>query len=207
MAGQKKIIITIPAKPKPAVNKKPKKKGGKPKEKDEKTTEAEEVVELTLKEKSFCIEYLNHQCNGTAAALIVFDITNKEMVDQDPPKEKFEKGKLVNQAEIEKFEKEKFRAERVASAMASEYLRKPNIIKFIHSLLVKNGLTDDYVDLQLFKVINQDFDNKTKVAAIKEYNAMKGRLKPTKLEHSGSIGLAAAYEAAAQKEEEEDGDN
>jgi hypothetical protein len=65
----------------------------------------------------------------------------------------------------------------VAVACASRLLTKANIIKRINGLLEKGGLTDENVDKQLLFLINQHADLKTKVAAIREYNSLRNRVK------------------------------
>ena len=70
-----------------------------------------------------------------------------------------------------------------ARVCASENLAKPNIIAYINQLLEDGGLNDSHVDKQLLFVINQHADFPSKVAAIKEYNKVRGRI-TNKIEHS-----------------------
>lgn len=64
----------------------------------------------------------------------------------------------------------------VAKAGAYENLTKPYILEKIDQLFEARGLNDQYVDKQLEKLITQDADYKTKLGAIKEYNALKKRV-------------------------------
>lgn len=69
----------------------------------------------------------------------------------------------------------------VAKSGAAENLSKPYIIERINQLLDLAGFNDENVDKQLNFLINQNLDYKSKIAAIKEYNALKKRV-ATKLE-------------------------
>ena len=64
-----------------------------------------------------------------------------------------------------------------ARASASENLTKPNILAYIDYLLELRGLNDQYVDKQLEFLVTQHADFKAKLGAIKEYNALKNRIK------------------------------
>lgn len=64
----------------------------------------------------------------------------------------------------------------VAKAAAFENLTKPYILARINELFEARGLNDRFVDKQLEKLITQDADFKSKIAAIKEYNALKQRI-------------------------------
>lgn len=64
-----------------------------------------------------------------------------------------------------------------AKANANKLLTKDYILKRIDELFEAHGLNDTFVDKQLEKLIIQDADFKTKVSAIKEYNALKSRIK------------------------------
>lgn len=64
-----------------------------------------------------------------------------------------------------------------AIACASRLLTKVNVIDRINGLLEEGGLTDVNVDKQLLFLINQHSDLKTKIAAIREYNALRNRVK------------------------------
>ena len=63
-----------------------------------------------------------------------------------------------------------------ARACAYELLTKPHILDRINEIFEARGLNDAFVDKQLEKLITQDADFKSKVQAIKEYNALKGRI-------------------------------
>jgi hypothetical protein len=63
-----------------------------------------------------------------------------------------------------------------AKVNAYKLLTNTNILNRINELFEANGLNDSFVDKQLEKLIIQDADFKTKVQAIKEYNALKQRV-------------------------------
>lgn len=64
-----------------------------------------------------------------------------------------------------------------AKASASRLLTNDNVIKRINELLETGGFTSENVDKQHLFLINQHSDLKTKMAAIKEFNALKERVK------------------------------
>ena len=63
-----------------------------------------------------------------------------------------------------------------AKSSAFDLLTKPYILNRINEIFEARGLNDAFVDKQLEKLITQDADFKSKVAAIKEYNALKKRI-------------------------------
>ena len=63
-----------------------------------------------------------------------------------------------------------------AKANAYKLLTKSYITTRINELFQAHGLNDTFVDKQLEKLIIQDADFKTKINAIKEYNALKQRV-------------------------------
>ena len=63
-----------------------------------------------------------------------------------------------------------------AKASAFNLLTKTYILERIDELIELEGLNDSFVDKQLAKLINQDADFRTKIQAIKEYNALKTRI-------------------------------
>lgn len=73
-----------------------------------------------------------------------------------------------------------------AKANAYRLLTNPKIITRINKLLELGGFTEDNVDKQHLFLLNQFGDLKTKMAAIKEYNALKKR---TSLENGPAIGV------------------
>ncbi len=64
----------------------------------------------------------------------------------------------------------------ICAASASRMLINVNILKRINEYLDIEGFNDENVDRQHLFLINQDADLKTKMAAIKEYNALKKRV-------------------------------
>lgn len=75
----------------------------------------------------------------------------------------------------------------VAAALASRLLTKVKVIERINSLLQEGGFNNENVDKQHLFLINQHSDLKTKMAAIREYNELKDRIKK-KLEITGANG-------------------
>lgn len=69
-----------------------------------------------------------------------------------------------------------------ARVCASQLLTKPNVMARINNLLEEGGFNDQNVDKQHLFLLNQHADLKTKMAAIKEYNAVKKRVEPNKVE-------------------------
>ena len=64
----------------------------------------------------------------------------------------------------------------VALALASRMLTKVKVIDRINKLLEEGGFNDQNVDRQHLFLINQHADLRTKMQAIKEYNAVKKRV-------------------------------
>lgn len=111
---------------------------------------------LTLKEKLFCIAYLEERGNGVEAIIKAgYEVRYKD-----------EKGEPINGAYNRK----------LAAVMAYEKLKRPHITSYINLKLEEYGFTDSHIDKQLLFLINQGADLKVKVAAIKEYNKLKGRI-------------------------------
>lgn len=67
-------------------------------------------------------------------------------------------------------------SEKNASGSARDLLAKPSIQRRINELIDQSGLTDSFVDKQLLFCITQMVDLKAKLAAIKEYNRLRGRV-------------------------------
>ena len=78
----------------------------------------------------------------------------------------------------DQFHKEKKRPMKydTACVLASKELSKVKVIERINSLLEEGGFNDTNVDKQHLFLINQHADLKTKLGAIKEYNAVKKRV-------------------------------
>lgn len=74
-----------------------------------------------------------------------------------------------------------------AKASASRMLTKVYIINRINKLLGSKGFNDQNVDKQHLFLLNQYADLKTKMSAIKEYNAVKGRLASQKIKIEGKV--------------------
>lgn len=69
---------------------------------------------------------------------------------------------------------------KIASTNASKLLSQVKIMAYIDSLIEFAGLNDQFVDKQLMKLLTQDWDKKTKLWAIKEYNILKVRVEKAK---------------------------
>lgn len=67
---------------------------------------------------------------------------------------------------------------KVAGTMATNLLKNPSVLQRINFLIdSKLGFNDVYVDKQHAFLITQSADLRVKMAAIREYNAVKGRIK------------------------------
>lgn len=77
-------------------------------------------------------------------------------------------------------EKDKSKTRRItyqtAVANASRLLTNAKVLEEINSLMEAGGFTDENVDKQHLFLINQHADLKTKLGAIREYNALKKRV-------------------------------
>ncbi len=115
---------------------------------------------ITQKQEIFCQEWLDNVGNGTLAALVAFDIKDKEFVGK--------KG-------LDNYDKDLAdNAYKIASSMATEYLRKPSIIKRIDELLEERGFNDDAVKREHFKLIREGDEN-IRMRAIDSYYKLKGK--------------------------------
>lgn len=82
------------------------------------------------------------------------------------------------------------------SVNGSRLLRNADIQKRV-TVLLNEILSDSVVDSQLAKLIMQDAEPATKIAAIREYNKLRSRIKE-QVEHSG---LVVAVQIPAEKKE------
>lgn len=122
---------------------------------------AKKVIQqsLTPKEDMFCKLYASDKeyfGNGTQSVILAFNI------DLNRPN-----------------------ANHNAREKAHALLTKPDILKRIDEYLELGGLNDEIVDKELLFVITQKAELGPKVAAIREYNALKARI-IKKLELSGN---------------------
>ncbi len=107
---------------------------------------------LNPHQERFCIFYATHgDCfgNGTEAYLAAYG----DSIDRSNP-----------------------RYLRTAAAAASRLLTQVNISRRISELLEENGFSNANVDKQHMFLINQYVDFHTKMAAIKEYHKLKGKI-------------------------------
>ncbi|KKK63086.1 hypothetical protein LCGC14_2997850 [marine sediment metagenome] len=65
---------------------------------------------------------------------------------------------------------------RSAKTLAGRLLTKVAILAYINEILVKTGFSDEFADKQLSMLMTQNADFKSKLGAIKEYNALKSRI-------------------------------
>ena len=116
---------------------------------------------LTLKERIFCLKYLELSGNGTSAIIDAgYDVQYKN-----------KEGKPTGRINYN-----------LAAVMAKENLRKPHIFNFITLKLDEYGYNDENVDKQNLYLINQYEDLAAKGRGIDIYNKVKGRYAPQKVE-------------------------
>jgi hypothetical protein len=83
-----------------------------------------------------------------------------------------------------------------ASDKASANLRSDGVKLLINMLLSMEGFSDEGVDKELLWVVQQSVDLKAKVLAIKEYNALKARIKNVQeVHHTHTLDLTALSES------------
>jgi len=107
--------------------------------------------ELTPKQEIFCRNFASQReffGNGVQSYLDAYNLDSRDSVDYE-----------------------------TAKANAYKLLTNTHICERIAALLDLAGFNDNNVDKQLAMVINQSVDLKSKVAAIKEYNSLKARIK------------------------------
>lgn len=92
----------------------------------------------------------------------------------------------------------------ICAVEGSRHLRNPKINRRIDELL-SEYMTDQMVDAELAKVIKQDHDLSPKVAAIREFNALRGRIRE-KVDHTHLlIGVVKhVYDIANELEDDDD---
>jgi hypothetical protein len=132
---------------------------------------------LKAKRELFCRYYTQNQelfGNATMAYAEAYgyelDALSKEGVYEEIENEDgtTDHGKLLEESEYDK-------ACNVCAVEASRLLRNPKIQDRI-TVLLNELLKDEVVDSQLAKLVTQDRDNPTKIAAIREYNKLRGRI-------------------------------
>lgn len=75
-----------------------------------------------------------------------------------------------------------------AAAGAQKLLKKGYILAYINRIMEETGFSDEFADKQLSMLMTQNADFKSKLGAIKEFNALKKRI-TTKIEHSGKVQM------------------
>jgi hypothetical protein len=88
---------------------------------------------------------------------------------------------------------------RTARSNAYDLLTKPYIMAYVDALLEEGGLNDQNIEKQLLFVATQNADFGAKMTAIKEYNALRGRIKDK--------GLAISKVVITLGGEDDDNDN
>lgn len=76
---------------------------------------------------------------------------------------------------------------RAAAAGATRLLKDVNTLSRIHELLENVTLNDEWVDKQLGFVITQHADMASKMAGIREYNKLKGRIIDKSIKLTGKV--------------------
>ena len=127
------------------------------------------VDRLNPKHEAFCRYYTqNDQTfgNATLSYAYAFDYKLDELPDDDEVRD--ESGVVIEASSYDK-------AYKVCSVMGHRLLRNASIQQR-NVVLLNELLTDQVVDSELAKVIKQDGDLTPKVAGIKEYNKVRGRI-------------------------------
>lgn len=117
---------------------------------------------ITFKEKLFVEAYLTFRGNSVDAIISAgYDIRKKD-----------QNGQRINGLYNRK----------LASVIAYELLKKPQITSYIKTLYEKYGYTDEAVERELLYMINQQADLKTKAKAIDMYLNLKAKYPAKKLD-------------------------
>lgn len=128
------------------------------------TINKEKIPRLSLKQRLFCQHYVETMGNGTEAVIRAgYNVSKKN----DQPDRN------------------------LAKSIASENLTKPNILKYINTLLSKAGLNDKSVALHHWFLINQFSNLSVKIKAIDLYYKISGAYNPTKYDHNLNLRLEA----------------
>jgi phage terminase small subunit len=129
-------------------------------------------IKLSLKQKLFCQYYVwMTRGNGTEAVIQAgYEVTKKNgQVDRN-----------------------------LAKSIASENLTKPDICRYVNSLLETEVLNDQVVSVQLAGIINQWADLSAKIRAIDIYYKLKGLYKQPKEDEVVNERLEAALDRLRQ---------
>lgn len=139
--------------------------------------------DVTLKQEIFCQSWVDTVGNGTQSALIAFDIDGKDIFEIEEPLKPTNKELLQEwEEEIKQLKLKKNRVYSVAASMATEYLRKPEVIKRIDAILEERGFNDDAVKREHFKLLTQAKDE-VRMRAIDSYYKLKGKI-TDKIDHT-----------------------
>lgn len=135
---------------------------------------------LSPQQELFCRFYAQNNelfSNGTLSYAEAYDFRLDELSHESPIIKTDDKGKAVEWGESEYT-----KAYNTCSALASRLLRSEKIQNRVISLM-NEWMKDEVVDSELFKVIMQNSKLESKVAAIREYNKIKGRV-TEKIDHT-----------------------
>lgn len=161
-----------------AVTKKPAKKTKPRKKKSVLEIQWNPDKKLTDKEELFCRYYVLNaatRMNATQAYNLAYDKKLEQQSREDtvygtrPSKDGEGMEKYVEKPSSYD------RVNNVCRSEASKLLAKPNIEKRKYELL-NELMTNEFVDGELAKVIQQDQDRPSKIRAINEYNKLGGRI-------------------------------
>lgn len=119
------------------------------KKKKVKASKSSVEVSLTENQKKFCENYVSKEFYGNGVQ------------------------SYINAYSIDITRKGAYESAKIS---AYDNLTKPNIVKYINSMLESEGLNDSFVDKQLLFLIQQHAEFSSKIAAIKEYNKLKQRI-------------------------------
>lgn len=131
--------------------------------------EIENVETLTLKQELFCRAYAKNRATFGNATLAYAYAYNYDFNNASREPEKDEEGKEIPKSS------DYDRLMNVCAVCGYRLLRNEKIDTRITKLL-NEEMNDEVVDAELAKVIKQDGRLDAKVQAVKEYNALKGRI-------------------------------
>lgn len=166
-----------------------------------KKTKTTQTKKLSTEQELFCVLYTGHHNrdlfgNATRCYMEAFGYNEriKDIQDQiDEAETNKERGYTVV---VRGMEKKMKQVEKSARSLASLLLTKVGIRVRIDSLM-DSMISDDFNDREMQYVITQRYDLASKVAAMREYNALKKRIKEAG-QQTGPITIHIAPEIAAK---------
>ncbi|MGY3406115.1 hypothetical protein ACVWZV_002228 [Bradyrhizobium sp. GM5.1] len=124
--------------------------------------------DLNIKRELFCQYYVNNSETFGNATHSYAEAFGYKLDELSKEAEYDEDGKKTSDSEYDL-------ACNVCAVEGNKLLRIPQIDKRI-TVLLNELLKDDVVDGELAKLIRQNTDNTAKVAGIREYNKLRGRI-------------------------------